>query len=330
MSHYPDRVAAYLAVPAIGGGTSLEDDIREWTSSQPLRDLVEDFGGDSRICTRDDLFERLRLLDEFSDRWDTRKGQERNLADQLDLTPGQSVRIIAAADALGLVESRPPEHHAYDHVLVLGGLLRACLARPARAAQLIQSGDIVAGAVTALGGHRPFRGDEFELAQLAGLPDLGEEFAALDAGTRRAFGLGEPLEVTGVESSLPGGAWTVHGYKWRNVDVRVAAAPSSEPAARRANTADSYEWFARTIGRLEGGEHVLIITTTIYVPAQHAAALRMLALPHDVKVETVGIEPGAVISQLAQTFTPSHYLQEIRSAIRSIRDLVVYVGGTAP
>ena len=63
------------------------------------------------------------------------------------------------------------------------------------------------------------------------------------------------------------------------------------------------------------------MTIAIYVPAQQAAALRMLALPFDVRVETIGVVPGSVLPELAQTFTPSHYLQEIRSAIRGYRAL---------
>jgi hypothetical protein len=99
-------------------------------------------------------------------------------------------------------------------------------------------------------------------------------------------------------------------------------APSSDPAARRADTADTYDWFAGTLARLEPGQSLLAVTTAIYVPAQHAAALRMLALPYGVRVETVGVVPGDVVPALAQSFTPSNYLQEVRSAIRAYRQLM--------
>ena len=32
---------------------------------------------------------------------------------------------MAAADALGLVRPRPPKHSDYDHVVMLGGLVRS-------------------------------------------------------------------------------------------------------------------------------------------------------------------------------------------------------------
>ena len=215
----------------------------------------------------------------------------------------------------------PPRRTAFDHVFVRGGLVRACVSRPAHAAGLLNDGAITTAEVTALGGHRPFAGDELALAAAAELPDVTEEYEALDAGTRRAFGLGAPVESTGEQSNSTGGTWTVRTYQHPSgYRVRVAAAPSSEPGTRRANTADTYQWFARTLARLEPGQRLLAVTTAIYVPAQHAAALRMLGLPFGVEIETVGITPSTA-GPLAQTFTTSNYLQEMRSTIQSYRAL---------
>ena len=205
---------------------------------------------------------------------------------------------------------------------MLGGLFRACITRPTYAAALIKQGKISTPSVVALGGHRPFSDPERELATQAGFPGLGEEFDALDAGTRRAFELGMPDSTLGEESDDPGGAWGVNTYVASSGTlVRVAAAPSSEPKTRRANTADSYEWFAEELAHLDRGQRILAVTTSIYVPAQQAAAIRMLAVPFHVEVDTVGIEPGDVVPALGQTFSPTKYLLEIRSAIRSLRDL---------
>lgn len=298
------------------------EDIAEWSGAEALRHLVRAFGGSENLFVRD-VAARLAALDAFSDRWDTRKGAERNLATPLNLSPDQEELVLAVARALGFVESRPPQREDYDHVFVLGGLLRACLVRPAYAAELIRGGAVRTSQVTALGGHRPFRGDEFQLAEQAGVREVREEFEALDRGTRRAFGLGEPTAERGDKSELPGGTWSVRTYRTRSgLHVSVAAAPSSEPLTRRADTADTYAWFAEHLAHLKRGQSLLAVTTAIYVPAQQAAALRMLALPFHVQVETVGVVPGEVIPTLAQAFTPSNYLQEIRSAIRAYRSLL--------
>lgn len=63
------------------------------------------------------------------------------------------------------------------------------------------------------------------------------------------------------------------------------------------------------------------MTTDIYRPYQHLAALRMLALPYEVEVETVGHVPARVEPNLRQSFSPAKYLQEIRSAVQGCRAL---------
>ena len=149
--------------------------------------------------------------------------------------------------------------------------------------------------MTALGGHRPFSDQERILAESAGLAGVEEEFDALDLGTRMAFGLGSPTAKFGQSFDNPGGSWTIHEYEMGSgLSVRVAAAPSSEPAVRRANTADSYNWWAMKLANLVRSDRLLAITTAIYVPAQHAAAIRMLSIPFGVEVDNVhiGIEPG--------------------------------------
>ena len=316
-------MTAYSRVPQIGAGDDLVGDVTAWVDSAPLRDLVRAFGGDAKeMYAGADVAAWLTRLDAFSDRWDSRAGVERNLAKPLKLNEQQITLVAAAADALGLAAGQPPRADHYDHILMLGGLVRACVSRPASAAALLKTGRVNATAVTALGGHRPFGGDEFELADLAGLGGVSDEFSALDAGTRRAFDLTEP----DYERSAPGGVgtatWTIRGYTASNgTSVRVAAAPSSQPELRRANTADTYEWFGSTLAELRPGDSVLAVTTAIYVPAQQAAAIRMLGLPYGAAVETIGIQAGDIHPELTQTFTPSQYLQEVRSAIRSLREL---------
>ncbi|RVU29002.1 hypothetical protein EOT10_03955 [Streptomyces antnestii] len=302
-----------------------------WLASRPVHALVESFAGTSDdwsllealAAAKGTTSDRLAALDAFTDRWDTRQGLERNQAGELPLTAEQQELVFAAATALGLRGGARLRFRRYDHVLILGGLIRACLVRPAYAAHLIETGQIEAGSITALGGHRPFVGNEFQLAAEAGAPELDEEYEAMDFGTRRAFGLLEPERAEGEVSDLPGGTWGVRHYRTdQGVVVHVVAAPSSEPGVRRANTPDSYDFFARRLAELQPGQRLLMVTTPIYVPAQHTAAVRMLALPFGVEVDTVGNEPGAIPGAPVSNFSATKYLLEVRSAVRAMRQLI--------
>jgi hypothetical protein len=318
-------------VPLVGSGTDPVTDIDHWLAAEPVHQLVSAFAANSTdqqlasdLATgHGSADDRLKRLDTFTDRWDTRRGLERNQAPELPLTPEQDKLVLAAAHALGIRGSARLRFQRYDHVLILGGLIRACLARPAYAAHLIHTGTVQAGAVTALGGHRPFIGNEFELAAQAGAPELTEEYEALDHGTRQAFNLDASESVEGETSPLPGGTWGVRTYRTPGgLPVQVAAAPSSAPDKRRADTPDTYAFFAQRLTNLQPGQRLLLITTPIYVPPQHAAALRMLALPYAVEIDTVGSEPGAVPGTAAQPFSAAKYLMEIRSTVHSLRRLL--------
>lgn len=301
-------------------GRELDGPIWAWVGSPAFTQVLEAFGG--RVPgPGEDLSEILAELDAFSDRWDFRGGQERNLVVAKELAPDVEQTVLKAAAALGLVGRSSPAHREYDHVLILGGLVRACLARPLHAAKLLAGGTITARSVTALGGFRPLRGDEHELAARFGLAGLDDEFDAMDAGVRQAFGVSEPSSDDGERSDEVGASWAVRGYRTDAAELRVVAAPSSEPGVRRANTPDTYAWFAKELAQLGGGERILVVTTDIYVPFQHADALRMLALPYGVEVDAVGIRPGDVDERLAQRFVPHNYLQEMRSTIRAFRQL---------
>ncbi len=312
--------------PLPSDGRGLESAVSAWARSPHLHGLVREFDGDPPGAAMS-LADLLAWLDEFSTRWDFRGGVERNLVTAPVLGEQQGDLVVEAAHRLGLIGTSRPPYDRYDHMLILGGLVRACFARPLHAARLLAEKDartnepLKVGRVTALGGHRPLGGDELDLVARIEEGELSDELEAMDSGVRRAFCLGEPSEVRGVPSTVVGESWTVHEYRTGAVPVSVIAAPSTEPGVRRANTADTYEWFASEYAQLRPGERVLVVTSDIYAPYQHADALRMLAVKHEVEVDVVGIQPGDLDARLMQTFEPHNYLQEIRSTIRALRAL---------
>lgn len=295
--------------------------IGAWARSSALARVVTRFGGQTHDDR--DLGEWLDYLEDFSTRWDFRGGQERNLAEARNFGPEIEELVLTAAERLGLRGTTAPGRDRYEHIVILGGLVRACLARPKHAAALLAAGTIACDRVVGLGGFRELRGDEVALVrELLGEAPVSDEYEAMSAGVEAAFRLKPPVTTRGERSETVGASWAVADYVTDSgMPVNVAAAPSSEPGVRRANTPDTYAWLAGESGWLDKGDHVLLVTTSIYTPFQGADAYRMLALPHGVEVDIIGIEPGDVDPRLEQQFAPHNYLQEMRSAIRSLRML---------
>ncbi|MFF4875561.1 hypothetical protein [Micromonospora sp. NPDC000668] len=313
-----------VALPAgtVGAPTkAMIAGIDGWIGADPLRRLVARFGG---TWPAGDLADTLGFLDEFSARhWDFRGGRERPDAREPDLDAGTVELVRAAAAALGLVRPVAPVRSAYAHLVVLGGLAHACLRRVAYAAHLLRRGLRVTGEVAVLGSFRPLSDLEHRTLAAAGVPGCETEVDALDAAVRLAFGVTAPAQEDGVDAGHVHHSWSSRTYLPAALPpVRVLAAPSSEPQRRRAHTADTQRFWAGHV-RLAPGDAVLLVTAPIYVPFQHCDALRTLAVPYRCGIDTVGVDPTlADLARLPEpTLSPGRYLQEIRSAIRSMRAL---------
>ncbi|MEU6073549.1 hypothetical protein [Micromonospora sp. NPDC047074] len=314
-----------VALPT-GGAGGIAAGVAAWAGSAPLRALVGHFGGD---WPGGDLAAVLAALDDFSARhWDFRGGRERPDAREPAFDPATAGLVLATAAALGMVHPAAPPRSGYAHAVVLGGLAHACQRRVAYAAHLLRTGTRVAGEVAVLGSFRPLSEAECRALASAGVAPCDTEVAALDAAVRREFGVTAPAEEDGHDSGHPHHSWSSRTYRpGGGPPVRVLAAPSSDPARRRAHTADTQRFWAEHV-RLRAGEPVLVVTAPIYVPFQHCDALRTLAVPYGCGVDTVGVDPA--LPDLAglpePTLTPGRYLQEIRSAIRSLRALHATLG----
>ncbi|MFI7609055.1 hypothetical protein ACIBTV_28610 [Micromonospora sp. NPDC049366] len=322
----PPPVLTPVPLPLPGGtlpgdGTAITEGICGWVDAAPLRGLVARFGGD---WPAGDLAGVLAGLDDFSARhWDFRGGRERPEAREPALDPATAAQVLAAATTLGLVRPQAPARADYAHLVVLGGLAHACLRRVAYAAHLLRAGTEVRGEVAVLGSYRPLSGPERSALADAGVTGCDTEVDALDAAVRLAFGVTAPDEEDGLDAGHPHHSWSSRTYRPAGPPpVRVLAAPSSEPERRRAHTADTQRFWAGH-ARLTAGDPVLLVTAAIYVPFQHCDALRTLAVPYGCGIDTVGVDPALPdLARLPEpTLTPGRYLQEIRSAIRSMRAL---------
>lgn len=280
-----------------GGPDAIEEierTAREWVGAEQLRDLVAIF--DDQIPPSGTRA-ALAWLDEFSAReWDFRAGRERSAMRLRDFEPGVAATITRSLRGLGLTGRSTPARDRYDRMLILGGGAPACFCRPAFASALIADG-LKVGGVAALGSDRPLRQVEREFLAAAGAAGRTEA-DAIEAGVRAAAGTAE---------------------------AEVICAGRGEPATR-ANTADTYDAW-RAADPVDH-ETVLIVTTDIYVPFQHFDAVRKLGLASACSVETIGVPAGFELPNgYRVSFTLAHYLQEVRSAIRSLRRLLAAVDG---
>lgn len=318
---------ARLALPTWTGSAddvvSTRAVIDDWAGSEVLATLVDAFGGS--VAGRRGA-ELLDWLDRFSAvHWDFRGGVERNLAPLVALPTGVERLVLDSAPVLGLAGPYPLRHAGYDTVLMTGGMIRAEIVKPRFARELLASG-IGAKSVVFLGGFRAFSGDELELAPIFGVHG-DNEFDAMERGMDLAFGpLGDPVVAASGSDADPGGGrgngdWRVCEWAKDGLVLRVVAAPSSDPVRRRANTVDTYRfWADRVRGPVE--RSVLVATTPIYVPYQGAGAVEILGVEHGLAVETVGASDSASdLGEHSQVFLAQNHLQEIRSAIRALRSL---------
>lgn len=309
-----------MPVPAPGQAAApvpatLADEMNAWLDQPALTAVLDRFGAPS-------LSEGLdTVADWTSTHWNFRAGLERNFLEPSSISAEDDAFVVKAAEDLGLVTPQLPSLTEYDHVVILGGLVRACVWRTEYTKHLVDTGTAVRN-VTAITGRRPIGGNETKLLETLGYPPLIDEAAVMHEALHRSFA---PDGLTLVAESEPGTAvnsqWSVEvGSADDGPLVQFVMAPSSEPGARRANTPDSYKFWAEEVAKLGSGDTVLLVTSQIYMPFQHVDAVRMLGLRYGCRIETVGIDHRAIDDRGAgQPFSGVSYLQEINSILRSFR-----------
>jgi hypothetical protein len=325
-----------LSCPPIGGERieKIKTSITQWLSVPSLHKLTEQFGG--LIPDGMDICELSKWFLEFSDVWDFRGHQKqafdrkvgegaRWLLNSDELTEGQKQSTLAAALDLGLMDNAIPAYEIYDYVWVLGGAKLSCLLRSRLAKQSIANTKQPPKAVVMLASMRPIGDGEREATDIYA-PTAATEFDLFIAAAQKEFGVGDNFTEERHDYENANKSWIIRKYLAADYELFVIAAPASEPDKRRANSVDTYEFFFDRF-KVDKGAEILLATSQIYVPYQHLEAVRTIAIPHRISLDTIGFVPewGGALQGMNE---PSNYLQEIRSTIQAIDRFLTQYSGT--
>src|SRR5262249_40624133 len=108
--------------------------------------------------------------------------------------------VASTARGLGLVDGPPPAGQ-FTHVIVLGGMVKACVNRSTEAARLRD--ELGIERVVLLTAHRPLQGAEPSDGRASGWGDLELESQAAEAAARGAFDMAPTPFVTATHTSEP-------------------------------------------------------------------------------------------------------------------------------
>jgi len=305
--------------------------IKDWVNSPALLDLIKEFDG--HIPNGLSLESFIGWLHEFSTRWDFRRMQReaeakdigegaRWLLDDSEITEHTKNIISSSAEVLGLIGISKPFMKHYDYILSLGGAKLSCLLRTKWAFQLVEQHNYNPKAIVLLASSRPISESERKATDTYA-KSAKTEFDLINAGAKSCFNGGSKFEEEKYDDTENSNkSWKVRKYKSFKSTTPVIAisAPSTEPDIRRANSADTYEFFFSKLN-IPQGSSLLLVTSQIYVPYQQLEAIRSVAIPHNVIMETVGF-PADWTTELQGMTGPTNYLQEIRSTIQSIQRFV--------
>lgn len=310
--------------------------IAAWVTSSYFLDLLALFG--ANVPAQDNIDEMLEHLEKFSDRWDFRRmarergaaaddalregqGAARWLSATAGLTEEMEPRILKNAKLLGLITAQDPSEKEYDYILVLGGARLSCKLRPIRAVEVIQAG-VKTREIVLLGAARPVADTERDATDTYA-PGAVDEFDLIVAGGQLVFGFDSNNfnEQRYDDQNNKNLSWVIRRFEGnlqkKLMPIQAISAPSSDPQRRRANSADTILFFIDR-ERVSPNAKLLLITSQIYVPYVQLEALRTVALPRKLQVETIGF-PGDRMPELQGLSNANHYLQEIRSAIQAAR-----------
>lgn len=319
--------------------TSLRAKVDAWSAHDALAQLVAMFGG--VVPRHDDLATRLAFLDEFSEVWDYRgrarahssgrrvqcqdaDGGARWMIPPLEMPDEQLATITRLAQRLGLTHESRPAADTFDYMLVIGTGRYSNMLR-ARWARELAGENRVAHIVLAAASRRLLSTEQDAVASCA--PGARTEFDLLATAAAAAFGMDTSEVVRRARQLVDDphrGQLVWHFGEDTNdlgLPITLIEAPSPEPNNRRATSADTFTFTARTLAMQRSS--CLFATGQPFVPYQHFDALRTLTLPFEIRIETAGfgIDRYEGLHEMDLQH-PAKLLQEVRSTIRAGRSLV--------
>lgn len=297
-----------------------------WFTSEELQKLVHSFGGIIPIEQSTDIV--LQWLLSFSEVWDYRGKQSkaidsktgekaRWMISQENLTEEQKLCIEQVADALGLRKVQIPQLEQYDYIIALGGARMSCLYRTKYAYHLARQYLKNTGELFLLSSMRKIADSEREATDTYA-PHAVTEYDLMNRAIEEDIGLIYEESECCHEDSNPNKSWCIKNMvdEILGIHIESLAAPSSDEN-RRANSADTYQFFMECIKKRENLS-VLLVTSQIYVPYQHIEAVRMLGLKYRMNIDTVGFPTEWNSNNIQGMLQYENYLQEIRSALQAI------------
>ncbi len=290
----------------------IQQSTASWLDSAEMTELLARF---DHTLTTTGLRNRLAEAERISrDIFDFRQGGERWEAKTTEFSP----RTAEAVDSLiARIYRDPQDFPATElgeptHALVLGGRINSCLLRTELLADLLGQG-LHVGHIWGLGSRRNAVDLEREVASELHLGPVADELDAMCAALRHALTLPD-----GAEQSRR----TPSEVRRLAVSPIPVAGLAAEPGRGnvRATTSDTYRFFLETAENVTEKDHILIITSAIHAPFQHAQALADLSVPTGATITSIGAHIGTSREPAVRAaWTTAQWLQEIRSAIWSMR-----------
>ncbi|MGH3787194.1 MAG: hypothetical protein ACRDRG_11720 [Pseudonocardiaceae bacterium] len=283
-----------------------------WLDSAEMTELLARF---DRKLTATGLRNRLAEAEHISrEIFDFRQGGERWEAKKTEF-PQQTAEAV---DALITRIYRDPqalpasELGGAAHGLVLGGSIISCLLRAELLASLLQQG-LHVGHIWGLGSRRDVADRERTVASELHLGPVDDELDAMCAALRHALSLPNSAKRSRQSPT------EVRELAMSPIPVMGLAA-EPRPGNARATTSDTYGFFLETAGSVTEQDRILIVTSAIHAPFQHAQALAELSVPTGATITSVGAHIATSREAAVRAeWTTAEWLQEIRSALWSMR-----------
>lgn len=288
--------------------------VASWLDSPEMTELFRIFGYQ---LSAGSLRERLNEAEHIThDIFDFRRGGERWEAEK---TTFDDTTTSITNDVIALLyrepkAAAPAELGPVDHALVLGGRINSCMLRGELLRRLLDEGLHVRH-VWGLGSRRPVTAEEVDFAAAIGAHDVRDELDAMAVSLKHALGL--PGAVPAKRDSES----EVRSLAAEPLPVTGLAAARREGEAR-ATTSDTYRFFLESAGNLGPDDHILIVTSAIHAPFQHAQAIGELGIVTDATITSIGAHIATTSEPLVkQEWTTAEWLQEVRSAIWSMKHM---------